>query len=397
MSARAAWIISGLLLGCSTAAQIDLEAEVLSGAALIGITRGCDGEGFEGSLVLFNQAGGPVYVGSDALPTWPEDGHARITLSEVMVDGAAATIAVTASLIVQTQPETIFTLALDRSGVACGAPPEGPWGARCDLTPCGEPGAACDPARGCCPSGEVCVGEINGVTLTPRCVVEAEGCGGCAEGTACVAGVCQPRLFGPRDPQDAVVAGFAASAAALLDRDGGRLARWARGLWPIAFSGAGAQPLSGGPISHYADLETALSHDLLPPYGDARLLEGLAALSPEGPVLAWAFEPGPGVDLSGRPPHLFAVLDHPGLSAEADSAFAAAACQTGGAYLRYRGDSAALASIGLPVAARARCRLRLEIDPPPRPGARLQGRLSVRLTDAPLEATFDVILGGAPP
>lgn len=401
-----------LLAGCNTAAKFDLEAEEVAGVGLVGAQTACSGEGHQATVVLVNQKGGPVRVGRSRLPTWPADAHAAFSFADVEVDGVPTTVTVTAVTVEAWPDDAVYTVVLDRSGAACGEIPPGPWAPRCNATPCGDAGSDCAVGRGCCPEGRVCVARVAGRSFEQVCAAPGDGCGRCRADEACVDGACAPRLFAPLDPEDVLVQRFAATAARLLDTEAGPLSPPVAGVEAFASSGAGLQALSGAaPAADFARLEDTLGRALLPPYGAPAIMENLANLQGEAPVLGWAFRAGDGASLTGRPPHFLVAHDSEVFTDADDRAFARAACETGGAYLRLptdpRIDVEQLASTWLPAAARAWHRLSLRLDPPPAPGPRrLSGTLRVdvrrlvgggpRPAVPVVEQTVDLILGDTP-
>ena len=393
------------VLGCNTGAELDVATEEVAAIGLVGAHGACDGEGHMVSLVMINQAGGAVRIGGARVPQTPP--ASAFSFQDVRIDGRATEVEVVEVSTVSGGFEEEVTVALDRSGVACGALPTGPWLPRCNFTPCGGGNERCDIATGCCDGERVCVGVEDGSALTQRCVEPASGCA-CGPREACVQGRCLPRLFGPVDPDDELVQLYAATLSRLLDDSIGRLAVRAPSALAVVSSEAGLQVLGGGSAHRFDTLEVAIGETLLPPYGRASLLPNLGTLAGDGAVVAWALTPGPATTLSERP-HLFATLDSAVLSDADDAAFVRASCETDGSYLRIGAGSGlldSLAGVWLPAAARNFLRLGVRFDPPPLSGPRrFQGTVVMDVRRATsgavselstLSLDVDIVIGGAP-
>lgn len=400
--------LTALVLGCNTGAELDVATEEVAGLGIVGAHGACDGDGHALAVVLINQGGGAVRIGGARVPEAPP--ISAFTLEDVRIDGRATEVEVVEALTLTAGFDLPVTVALDRSGVACGTLPTGPWLPRCNFSPCGAGEDRCDIATGCCTDDRVCVGLAEGTVLSQACIEPSSGCN-CGPREACNEGRCVPLLFGPVDPDDALVQLYAATLSRLLDDSIGRLAPRVPAALAVSSSEAGLQVLGGGLVARFEVLEAAIGDTLLPPFGRASLLPNLAGLpdADVGAVVSWALTAGPTVDLSGRAPHLFAALDSPVLSDTDDAAFVRAACETGGSYLRLDPDAdqlSSVASIWMPAAARNFVRLRLRFDPAPLSGPhRLEGTVVLDVEAAtrggrPEEPTvrqdFDVVMGGAP-
>ncbi len=397
-----------LACGCNTGAELDVATEEVAGVGIVGAHGACDGEGHALSVVLINQGGGAVRIGGARVPETPP--LSAFAFEDVRVDGRPTEVEVVEALTFTAGFDEPVTVALDRSGVACGALPTGPWLPRCNFSPCGAGEDRCDIATGCCQDDRVCVGLAEGTVLRQACIEPSSGCA-CGPREACNQGRCVPRLFGAVDPEDELVQLYAATLSRLLDESIGRLAKRVPAALAVASSEAGLQVLGGGPVARFEVLEAAIGDTLLPPFGRASLLPNLAGLPADdaGAVLSWALTAGATTDLSSRAPHLFAALDSAVLSDTDDAAFVRAACETGGSYLRMDPDGDNLdtvAGIWLPAAARNFVRLRLRFDPPPLSGPRrFQGTIVLdveaatrggRPDEASVSQAFDVVMGGAP-
>ncbi len=241
-------LLTLLLFGCNTGAELDVVAEDVTGAAVVGAQVACEGDGQRLAAVLLNQGGGAVRLGGARVPTPPATSALR--LEDVTIDGRAAEVELTRVRFVDPGGfERTTTVVLDRSGVSCGALPVGPWEPRCNFTPCGSGDERCGVERGCCGAGELCAGIVAGAALQQECVAP-EGCS-CSPREVCYQGECVPRLLGPVDPDDDLVQRYAASVSRLLDADGGRLAPRVPLAWVLSSSGAGVQVLGGGPVTRF--------------------------------------------------------------------------------------------------------------------------------------------------
>ncbi len=399
-----------LLLGCNTAARFDVEAEQVVGGGVLALNAACEGDGFVTAVVLLNQQGGAVRVGGGRIPSLPSGAADGFSLTGVTGGRETYTATVESVNVVAHPEETSVTAVLDRSGAACAALPPGPWSPGCNLTPCGAPGDGCSVEAGCCEDDQRCAGIAEGRALTQSCVEAAEECdSACGKGEVCHDGACHPMLHGPLDPGEQLPQRFASTTAHLLDAEVGPLSPPVGATRALQASEAGLLPLTAGPVAEYASVTSALALRLQPPFGASRLLADLARAQGDDPVVVWAFEPGPAADLSTRPAHLFAVVDHPLLDATADAAFASAACASGGFYGRFPPDAEQLdtvASTWLPAAVRSHLQLEVTLTPAPPPGTRVTGRLRIdvrrvvgagtRPSVAVVEQPFDIVVGGAP-
>lgn len=403
-------VTAALLLGCNTAARFDVETEQVTGGGVLALSAACEGDGLVAAVVLLNQQGGAVRVGGGRIPGLPSDAAAGFRLSDLAGGGVAYAAEVHAVAAVQHDAHTAVTAVLDRSGAACAALPAGPWPAGCNLTPCGVRGDACSVEAGCCGDGERCAGIRDGRALTQVCVEDAGDCDpACGVEAVCHDGACEAALYGPLDAGDHLPQRFASTAAHLLDAVAGPLSPPVGSARALQASEAGLVPLTVGAVDRYDAITSALAARLQSPFGASRLLRDLAAARGTSPVVVWAFEPGPAADLSDRPTHLFAVVDHPLLDSADDAAFASAACASGGFYARVPPDAAQLeifASTWLPAAVRSHLRLTLDLTPAPPAGTRLTGTLRIdvrRVVGAGtspsvdvVEQPFDVVVGGPP-
>lgn len=399
-------VAGGLLLaGCNTGAELDVAAEEVAGLGVVGGHGACAGEGHALSVVLLNQAGGAVRIGGARVPQTPP--ASAFSFEDVRVDGRPTDVEVVDVVTVRGGFDVPITVALDRSGVACGGLPTGPWLPRCNFSPCGGGEDRCEIASGCCDGAQVCVGIAEDQVLRQACIDPDAECG-CGPREACNGGRCVPRLFGPVDPDDTLVQLYAATLARLLDDELGRLAPRVPAALAVASSEAGLQVLGGGAVSRFDPLEAAIGDALLPPFGRATLLPNLAGLPDDGPVVAWALTAGPAVPLEDRRPHLFAALDSAVLSDTDDAALVRAACNTNGTYLRVDADAAdldSLAGVWLPAAARNFVRLEVRFDPQPLSGPRrIEGTVVLdveratsggRPEEPAVSQAFEFTMGGA--
>ncbi len=402
-------LLSALLMGCNTAAKLDIEAEELAEVALVGGHGACEGDGFVGALALINQRGGPVMVGGARIPLLPADATDAIDIFDVTVDGVETRLTIRDIEAVVHDDDLTYSVVLDRSGSACGALPTGPWLSRCNLAPCGTTESVCDLPQGCCGDGQVCAATVLDGDLQQICV-PPDDCD-CGPDDVCVEGDCVPRLFGPIDPDDLLVQRFAASADRLLSAEDDRLSPKVGGVLGAASSEGGLQLLGSAVVRDFVEIERAVAGHLLPPFGRASLLNNLSKLRDDGPVIAWVLRPGASVSLEGRPMHVLVARDSEILATEDDQRLAAAACETGGIYVRYPTapaiDLDAFAGRWVPGIARSHLRLSFDLDPKPAPGPhRFEATLRVRVrgligegTRPPqdiLEQPIDFILGGHP-
>ena len=406
-----AWLLAAGVSGCQTAAVFDVAGQEVLGFGIVGAQRSCDGEGQQLTLALTDQAGATVRIGGSRIPRLPASVLSALSFDETKLDGEPVTVELVAARAVTASDGQTYAVVLDRSGAACGTLPPGPWSERCNLEPCHDTDSAeCSVERGCCRPGKVCVGLAGEGVLEEQCVSPSDDCdGGCGAGAVCRAGACVPQLRGALDPEDRWGQAAAGSVARLLDDDPEANVPAVSRAWALVSSGAGLQALTAAPASSFDPVGRAFERELLPPYGAPTLMQNLALLDTDGPVLVWAMGAGSGVLPDGRPPHLIVALDADSLAPADDAAFADAACATDGTYLRVPPDAdvETLAGSSLPAAARSRVVYKIRLEPPPEGAGphRFSGlvRLDVRsmVGDgsrppvARLDHPFDLVLGGA--